>query len=62
MVLLMLTLAVGFFARTWEYGSLPPSLNPDEASAGVEARSLLNYGEDRNGISYPVKFISWGSG
>ncbi|MFH1186443.1 MAG: glycosyltransferase family 39 protein [Chloroflexota bacterium] len=60
--LFVLILALGIFARTWEFGRLPPGLNPDEASTGVEALNLLQYGTDRNGISYPVKFISWGSG
>jgi len=62
LVLLGLVLALGFFARTWEYGRLPPSLNPDEASNGVDAFSILRYGQDRNAVSYPVKFVSWGSG
>jgi 4-amino-4-deoxy-L-arabinose transferase-like glycosyltransferase len=61
-ILLVLVFALGFFARTWEYGRLPPSLNPDEASTGVEALNLLRYGQDRNEIPFPVKFISWGSG
>ncbi len=61
-VVLVLVLALGFLARTWEYGRLPPSLNPDEASTGVEALNLLRFGLDRNGITLPVKFISWGSG
>lgn len=61
-ILLLLALTVGSFARIWEFGRLPPSLNPDEASTGVEARNLYDYGHDRNGIGYPVKFISWGSG
>jgi hypothetical protein len=58
----VLILAVGIFERTWEFGQLPPGLNPDEASTGVEAFNLLKYGTDRNGVAYPVKFISWGSG
>ncbi|HSR34126.1 MAG TPA: hypothetical protein VLY63_26465, partial [Anaerolineae bacterium] len=61
-VLLLLALSLGCLARIWEFGRLPPSLNPDEASTGVEARNLYLYGKDRNGIGYPVKFISWGSG
>ncbi|HET6845737.1 MAG TPA: glycosyltransferase family 39 protein [Anaerolineales bacterium] len=60
--LVVLSIVIGVLARTWEYGRLPPSLNPDEASAGVEARALLEDGVDRNGMSFPVKFISWGSG
>lgn len=55
-------LGIGIFARTWEYRSLPPGLNQDEAENGVEAQSLLKYGVDRNGVSFPVRFISWGSG
>jgi len=61
-LVLILVLAVGIFARCWEFGRLPSGLNPDEASSGVEALNLLRHGTDRNGISYPVKFISWGSG
>jgi hypothetical protein len=60
--LLAMVILLGIFARTWEYGRLPPSLNPDEASAGVEAINLLRFGQDRNGVTLPVKFISWGSG
>jgi predicted MFS family arabinose efflux permease len=55
-------LLLGIFARTWEFGLLPPGLNQDEASIGVDAFSLYRFGVDRNGISYPVSFISWGSG
>jgi len=55
-------LAVGILARTWNFGRTPPGLNPDEASIGVEAYYLFKFGMDRNGISYPVHLISWGSG
>lgn len=53
---------LGTFARVWEFGSLPPGLSPDEASTGVDAYSLLHYGVDRNGESFPVHFIAWGGG
>jgi hypothetical protein len=62
MVLFLLILAVGIFSRVWEYDQLPPGLNQDEASIGVEAYDLLHFGVDRNGVSLPVNFISWGSG
>ena len=55
-------LLLGILARTWEFRSLPPGLNQDEASSGVDAFDLLHYGIDRNGVSFPVLFISWGSG
>jgi 4-amino-4-deoxy-L-arabinose transferase-like glycosyltransferase len=55
-------LVVGVFARTWQFNSLPPGLNADEASIGVDAYYLAHYGIDRNGVSWPVSFVSWGSG
>jgi uncharacterized membrane protein len=54
--------AVGIAARLWDFRSLPPGLNPDEASIGVEAYYLYTYGVDRYGLSFPVHLISWGSG
>ena len=40
----------------------PNGLNQDEASIGYDAWSILNYGIDRNGNSYPVHLVAWGSG
>jgi len=57
-----LILLIGILARCWEFGRLPPGLNIDEASIGIEAYDLYHFGIDRNGISYPIYFISWGSG
>lgn len=37
-------------------------LNSDEASVGYEAFSLINNGVDRNGVSWPLYMIAWGSG
>lgn len=48
--------------RVWSLYTLPSGLNQDEASIGYEAFSILNFGVDRNGLSYPVFLISWGSG
>ncbi len=61
-LLFALILGIGIFSRVWEFGSLPPGLNPDEASIGVEAYDLFNFGVDRYDLSYPVHLISWGSG
>ncbi|MDP2777695.1 MAG: glycosyltransferase family 39 protein [Anaerolineales bacterium] len=61
-LLFIAILAIGIFARVWEFGSLPPGLNPDEASIGVESYYIYKFGMDRNGMSYPVHLISWGSG
>lgn len=61
-ILLCLVLALGFSVRLVSLDSLPLGLNQDEASAAYEAFALLNYGIDRNGMSLPVLFMSWGSG
>ncbi len=61
-LLFVLIFAVGCFARVWQFGYVPPGLNQDEASDGVDAMSLVRYGTDRTGVSYPTRFISWGSG
>ncbi len=53
---------LGAALRLLFIGAFPPGLNQDEASAGYEAWSLLNYGMDRNGCPWPVLFVSWGSG
>ncbi len=56
---LMLT---GILVRIWEFGSIPCDINQDEAFAGFEAYSLLHYGIDSSGYSFPVYFTTWGSG
>jgi hypothetical protein len=61
-VLFLLILALGIFARVWEFPQLPPGLKQDEAIIGIEAYDLLHYGVDRHGNSYPVNFVSWGDG
>jgi hypothetical protein len=58
----MIILIIGIFARVWEFGVIPPGINVDEASIGIEAYDLYKFGMDRNGVSYPVHLISWGSG
>lgn len=60
--LFVLALLLGVFARVWEFGALPPGLNQDEATNAVDAYSLLHFGVDRNGVSWPVEFIGWGNG
>lgn len=57
-----LLLLLGCVLRLVGVGSLPYGLNQDEASAGYEALALLRAGVDRCGKSWPVLFVSWGSG
>lgn len=60
--ILIFVFLIGFFVRLFALSSLPSGLNQDEAYAGYEAYSLLNYGMDSHGYANPVYFISWGSG
>ncbi|HHU79503.1 MAG: ArnT family glycosyltransferase [Caldicoprobacterales bacterium] len=53
---------LGILIRAYGIGSIPAGLNQDEAFAGYEAFSLLNYGVDSAGYRNPCYFVSWGSG
>ncbi len=57
-LLLVLAAALRFYALA----EIPPGLHQDEAAAGYAAWSLLNYGIDRHGFSWPVLFVDTGSG
>ena len=46
--LLVLILLIGMLIRIIGIADVPNALNCDEASAGYEAFSILNYGIDRN--------------
>ncbi|MGH2541274.1 MAG: hypothetical protein ACRDIB_00665, partial [Ardenticatenaceae bacterium] len=59
---LVLTVGLAVFARVWDFGGMPPGLNQDEVSIGYEAFSLLHFGIERNGFSFPAHLVSWGSG
>lgn len=61
-LIVFFVLALGFFARVLFLGSMPDGLNQDEAYAGYEAYSLLHYGIDSWGYSFPVYLTAWGSG
>ena len=57
-----LILIIGMLIRLVGITDMPNALNCDEASAGYEAFSLLNYGIDRNGNHNPSFLVAWGSG
>ena len=61
-ILAIVVLFLGCFIRLIYIDKYPVGLNQDEASSAYEAWSILNFGIDRNGQSFPVQFISWGSG
>jgi len=58
----ILLLAVGAAVRIYAFGSIPNGVFIDEAIIGYDAYSLLHYGIDHNGFSYPVHLASFGSG
>lgn len=58
----LIAISAGVVARVLHFGSIPPGLNQDEAATGYEAWSLLHYGIDRNGLSWPVHLIAFGNG
>lgn len=61
-ILAIVILFFACFIRLIYIDKYPVGLNQDEASSAYEAWSILNFGIDRNGQSFPVQFISWGSG
>lgn len=61
-VLAAVIIIFGLLLRLIYLGSVPGGINQDEAYAGYEAYSMLHTGADSWGYSFPVYFISWGSG
>lgn len=58
----LLIILIGILIRIADFGNTPCGFNQDEAFAGYEAFSLLNYGIDSAGYHNPCYFVSWGSG
>ncbi|MCI8372144.1 MAG: hypothetical protein HFI75_07080 [Lachnospiraceae bacterium] len=60
--LVLFLMIQGIFVRLFLLGTIPGGLNQDEAFSGYEAYSLLHYGMDSSGYSFPVYLTTWGSG
>lgn len=60
--ILYILLVIGCLVRSFGIHTFPRGLNVDEASSAYEAFSILNFGIDRNGNSFPVFIEAWGSG
>lgn len=60
-LLLLIALTIGVFLRIYQLDYVPPGLNPDEASIGYNAYSLLETGRDRYGETLPIAFRSLGT-
>lgn len=60
--LAILILLMGCLARIVLLNNVPGGINQDEAFSGYEAYSLLHFGKDSSGYSFPVYLVTWGSG
>lgn len=61
-ILFFVILLAGGFLRFFKLSEYPGGVHVDEAFAGYEAYSMLNFGVDSWGYKNPIYFISWGSG
>ena len=61
-ILFAVIFLVAVLLRVIMFGSHPAGLNQDEASVGYDAWALMNDNIDRNGFSFPVHLMAWGSG
>jgi len=61
-VLFILVFLIGIYARVWEFKTIPPGMSLDEASTSFDAYSVMTYGVDRYGVSFPIFFSGFGSG
>ena len=61
-IILIAVVAIGFFARLYQFGVIPMGINQDEAMAAVDSLALTMHGTDRYGMWLPVHFTAWGFG
>ncbi|MGL4986065.1 MAG: hypothetical protein ACRC5H_02880 [Treponemataceae bacterium] len=59
---LSLIFIIGMCVRILFISEFPMGFDQDEASAGYDAFSILNYGIDRNNNYLPIHLVAWGSG
>ncbi len=60
--IVVLCLVLGGLVRLNAFGSIPGGVFVDEAIIGYDSYSLLHFGIDHNGISWPVHLPSFGGG
>lgn len=61
-LIFVILMAVGIAVRIIGFGVIPGDLNQDEAFAGYNAYTMLQYGVDSAGYRFPVYLFTWGSG
>ena len=62
LILLIALLIIGAFLRLYKLGDVPGGLNQDEAAWAYSAYTLLNWGKDYAGNSFPMHLTSFNSG
>jgi len=59
-LLILIIIVIAFILRIYQVDRLPPGLYDDEVAIGYNAYSLLTYGKDEYGESFPLWFQSFG--
>lgn len=57
-IFLFFTLLLGAVLRFYQLSEVPPGLNQDEISIGINSYDLLHRGKDEHGVFYPLFFQS----
>lgn len=60
-LLFLVVITIGIILRIYKLDVIPMGVNPDEASIGYNAYSLLETGKDRYGKDFPLAFRSLGT-
>ena len=61
-LLVFIAFGLGATIRLWDFPSVPPGVNVDEALSTYEAYSVAETGHDQWGTQLPAYFPAWGSG
>ena len=56
----LIVMTIATILRTWQMGHVPDAVNQDTAMAALNAKSLLMYRTDLDGIFMPVHLNGWG--
>lgn len=58
-IILILIIVLAFFLRFYKLTEVPPSISWDEAAVGYNAWTILHYGKDEWGKTFPLVFKSF---
>lgn len=60
LLFLLMLLVISFSLRIYKIDTAPSGVQPDEASLGYNAYSILKTGKDEHGVSHPLIFQAFG--